>query len=86
MQVYFFLIYVENVENVVVVGFGIIDGQGEKWWCFYRNKELKYLRFCFICFYKCNNVIIEGIKIINFLSWIVNFIECQNVIVYNVKI
>lgn len=80
------LIYAENAENIAVVGFGTIDGQGEMWWKLHRNKELKYPRPRTVCFYRCKNVTIEGIKIVNSPSWTVNPIECENVTVHNVKI
>ncbi|AZT89493.1 glycoside hydrolase family 28 protein [Caldicellulosiruptor changbaiensis] len=85
-EVYSPLIYAENAENIAVVGFGTIDGQGEMWWKLHRNKELKYPRPRTICFYRCKNVTIEGIKIVNSPSWTVNPIECENVTVHNVKI
>ncbi len=31
------LIYANGVENIGITGRGIIDGNGEKWWDFYRN-------------------------------------------------
>ncbi len=86
MEVYSPLIYAENSENIAVVGFGTIDGQGEIWWKLHGNKELRYPRPRSICFYKCKNVTIEGIKIVNSPSWTVNPIECENVTIHNVKI
>ncbi len=31
------LIYADKVENVAILGRGVIDGQGEPWWKFYRD-------------------------------------------------
>lgn len=85
-EVYSPLIYGENIENVSIAGFGIIDGQGMLWWKLHRNKELKYPRPRAISFYKSKNITIDGVKIINSPSWTINPIECENVTVNNVKI
>lgn len=85
-EVYSPLIWAENAENVCVIGFGTIDGQGMLWWQLHKNKDLKYPRPRTICFYKSRNITIEGIKIINSPSWTINPIECENITIHNVKI
>lgn len=85
-RVYSPLIYAENAENISVIGFGLIDGQGSIWWQLHREKRLKYPRPRAVCFYRCKNITIEGIRIINSPSWTVNPISCNNVTVHNVKI
>ncbi|MBC7321419.1 glycoside hydrolase family 28 protein [bacterium] len=85
-EVYSPLIYGENAENISIIGFGTIDGQGTIWWQLHREKRLKYPRPRTICFYKCKNITVDGVRIINSPSWTINPIGCINVTVHNVKI
>lgn len=85
-EVYSPLIYGENAENISIVGFGLIDGQGSIWWQLHKEKNLKYPRPRTICFYKCRNITIDGIRIINSPSWTINPIECNNITIHNVRV
>jgi len=85
-KVYSPLIYAENAENISITGFGLIDGQGSIWWQLHREKRLMYPRPRAVCFYRCKNIAIDGIRIINSPSWTINPICCNSVAVHNVKI
>ncbi len=77
------LIFAEDAENVTITGRGVLDGQGEYWW---KQLSQDYARPRFICFVRCNNVLIEGVKIINSPCWTVNPILCENVTIDKVTI
>lgn len=85
-EVYSPLIYGKGLENVAVIGRGVLDGQGEPWWKWHREKSLAYPRPRFICFENSNNVLIEGIKLINSPAWTINPINCENLTIDKVTI
>ena len=45
-EVYASCLYAENVQNIAVTGFGLLDGNGQKWWHLFSNEreELNYPR------------------------------------------
>ena len=79
-------IYGADLENVTITGRGLLDGGGETWWRQFRDKELKYPRPCLISFEGCNNVLIEGIRLVNSPSWTVHPVRCENVIINGITI
>ena len=80
------LIYGDNVENVSITGFGILNGQGDIWWKLNNEHKLKYPRPRFICFQNSERVLIEGIQIINSPAWTVNPVNCNNVTINKISI
>lgn len=87
-EVYASCLYAENAENISVTGFGLIDGNGSKWWHIFRNEneKLAYPRPKLISFHGCKRVTIRDVKLIDSPSWTVNPILCENVTVDNVSI
>jgi polygalacturonase len=85
-DVYAPLIYGSNLENVAVIGRGILDGCGEYWWREFRANHMKIPRPRFISFENCENVLIEGVKIINSPAWTINPIRCNNITIHKVNI
>ncbi len=85
-EVYSPLIYGKGLENVAVTGRGVLDGQGEPWWKWHREKSLAYPRPRFICFEDSNNVLIEGVKLINSPAWTLNPINCENLTINKITI
>ncbi len=59
-----------NVENVNIIGQGIIDGnaQNSDWWIDVRNKRISW-RPRGVFLNKCNNITLQGIKVCNTPSW-----------------
>lgn len=84
--VYSPLIFGDRVENVAVVGRGILDGQGESWWKLHHEKKLEYPRPRFICFQNSSNILIEGVTLKDSPAWTVNPILCDNVTVNKITI
>jgi polygalacturonase len=85
-EVYSPLIYGVNLENVAVVGRGVIDGQGASWWEKQRHNTLEYPRPRMISFEKCRNVLIEGLTLTNSPAWTINPIRCENLTVSQISI
>lgn len=85
-QVYSPLVYGKDLRNVSITGRGIMDGQGECWWEMHRNKTLEYPRPRFISFERCDNVLIEGVTLINSPAWTINPLCSENVTIHKVTI
>jgi polygalacturonase len=85
-KVYSSCIYGEDLENIAITGRGILDGQGALWWKSFKEKTIEYPRPKLISFQGSNNILIEGIKLINSPSWTINPIRCENVSVDKISI
>lgn len=85
-EVYSPLIFGQNLENVAIIGRGILDGQGDVWWKLHAEKKLEYPRPRFISFSDSTNVLIEGITLVNSPAWTINPVRCENVTVNKVSI
>ncbi len=77
------LIYAVDAENITIAGRGVLDGQGQYWWSRFPGD---FQRPRFICPIRCQNVLIDGVKIINSPCWTINPILCENVTVNQVTI
>ncbi|MTI60446.1 MAG: glycoside hydrolase family 28 protein [Firmicutes bacterium] len=85
-ELYTPLIYGKDLENIAISGRGLLDGQGEYWWQLFKSNELDYPRPRFIGFRNCDNVLIEGIRLVDSPAWTINPIECHNVTVNKITI
>jgi len=89
------LITGHDLENVAVTGRGTLNGQGRTWWEAFnkdknskegRQKILTHGRPRVINLYRCRDVLIEGVKIVNSPSWTVHLVGCDNVVVDGISI
>jgi len=80
------LITGRDLKNVTLAGRGVVDGQGEIWWRRFREKALDYPRPRLISFVDCENILIEGITLVNSPSWTINPVRCSNLNVRGVTI
>jgi len=76
----------DDLENVAVMGRGIIDARGDFWWKMLMAGELSHPRPRLISFGRSTNVLIEGITLTNSPSWTVHPFHCENVTVNKVTI
>lgn len=76
----------DDLENVAVVGRGVIDARGEFWWKMLMARELEHPRPRLISFGRCSNILIEGITLTNSPSWTVHPFHCENVTVSKITI
>jgi len=86
VDVYTPLIYGIDLEDIAITGRGLLDGQGDYWWDLFNNSQLDYPRPRFISFTNCDNVLIEGIRLIDSPAWTINPIECHNITVNKITI
>ncbi|MBN1451233.1 MAG: glycoside hydrolase family 28 protein [Anaerolineales bacterium] len=80
------LIAGQNLNNISVIGRGMIDGRGAIWWQAKKENMLVHPRPRLISFSDCSNVLIEGITAVNSPSWTINPVHCQNVTIHAVTI
>jgi polygalacturonase len=84
-----------DLENIAITGGGKLDGRGEPWWeALFKDKNAKegqpkiltYGRPRVVSLYRCRNVRIEGVTIVNSPSWTVHPVGCDNVVVDGISI
>ena len=76
----------DHLQNIAVLGRGIIDGQGAVWWQAKKEKTLAHPRPRLVSFSDCSNVLIEGLTAVNSPSWTINPVHCQNVNIRGITI
>ncbi|NLL71118.1 MAG: glycoside hydrolase family 28 protein [Epulopiscium sp.] len=79
-------IYGKNLKNVAIVGRGKFDGQGDFWWKNFRAKTLNYVRPRMVSFENCQDILIEGIQLVNSPSWTVHPLFSESVTVDKITI
>ena len=84
-----------DLENIAVTGRGTLNGQGRPWWEALRKdknrkesqqKILTYGRPRVINLYRCRNVLLQGVTIIESPSWTVHPVGCDNLVVEGISI
>jgi polygalacturonase len=84
-----------DFENIAITGRGKINGQGQTWWeALFKDKNAKegqpkilnYGRPRVINLYRCRDLLIEGVKIVNSPSWTIHPVGCENVVVDGISI
>ncbi|MGB4292890.1 MAG: glycosyl hydrolase family 28 protein [Bacteroidales bacterium] len=75
-------IYLNGVENVEITGQGVIDGNGK----YLRNKYGDDARIRLILAVKSKNILIEGLILKDPGSWNTQLINCNGVILRNLKL
>lgn len=73
------LIWGEKVNNIGVIGFGTIDGQG-------KSYQGKTSRPSLIKFVNCNDVIVEGVTLQHPGAWTQHYLKCDGVTLRDLKI
>ena len=84
-----------DLENIAVTGRGTLNGQGRPWWEALRKdknikdtrkKILTYGRPRVINLYRCQNVLIRDVTIVDSPSWTVHPVGCENLVVDGISI
>jgi len=71
------LIAGENLDDIAIVGRGLIDGQGAK---FAWNKERPYENRPYaIRLVNCRDVLVEGVRMQNSAMWMQHYLACERV-------
>lgn len=84
-----------DLENIAITGRGTLNGQGKPWWQALRQdssrnqgerRVLTYGRPRVINLYRCRNVLIQGVTIVDSPSWTIHPIGCENLVVDGISI
>ena len=84
-----------DLENIAITGRGTLNGQGRTWWEAFREdkkrkkgqeKILTYGRPRVINLYRCRNVLIDGVTIVDSPSWTVHPVGCDNLVVEGISL
>jgi polygalacturonase len=75
-----------RLRNLTLSGRGRIDGQGAAWWRRHKEGGLQYPRPRLVSFADCENVLIEGLTLVNSPSWTIHPVRCANLTVRGVTI
>ena len=84
-----------DLENIAVTGRGTLNGQGQPWWEALRKdknikdtrkKILTYGRPRVINLYRCQNILIRDVTIVDSPSWTVHPVGCENLVVDGISI
>ena len=81
MMVHRSCIYARDAKNIVVTGYGTLDGQGEYWWNKVFAGDLPHPRPHLVCFHRCEHVVLETLTLINSPVWTVHPLRCRHVTV-----
>ncbi len=75
-----------GLSRVALTGRGTIDGRGAHWWRRFRAGALSHPRPRLIAFSDCDDVLIEGLSLVDSPSWTVNPVRCTRVRVAGISI
>ena len=74
------LIYAEKVENITIMGRGVIDGQGASFEGPYK------VRPYMIRVIECNDVTVKNLTLRNSPMWVQHYLACDNVTIDGIKV
>lgn len=81
------LIYAEKVNNIGILGYGTIDGQGQHFKVTTKKKPDRYKNRPFVIrFVECKNVKVKNVKLQNSAMWMQQYLGCENVIINNITV
>lgn len=78
------LIFANEVSNIAITGFGTIDGNGEKFEGSGPHGYDEHPRN--ILFISCNDVRVEGIRMVSSAMWNQHYLNCEDVIIDRIKV
>ena len=85
-QAYQSLIHGEDGENMAVTGFGVIEGNGKRWWTDHLNGVLPCARPYLVHFQRCCNVVLENVTLRNSPCWTIHPLYCDQVRIQGIHI
>lgn len=69
-------LYAEDCEDIHLYGGGEINGNG---WAFHDEKDWQIPRPMLLRLYRCRNIVIEGLSLVDPASWTCAFLECESI-------
>jgi polygalacturonase len=79
------LFYAENVNDISLVGSGVIDFQGDSS-VYLPSHDNDPRRPFGIRFVTCTNVYVRGLKLIDSPQWMEHYLDCENVMLENLNV
>jgi len=76
----------EGVSRIAITGRGRIDGRGAHWWRRFREGSLPVPRPRLLSFTDCEDILIEGVSLVDSPSWTINPVRSRRVVVRGVSI
>jgi hypothetical protein len=80
------LIYGADIENVIIEGPGIMDGNGEYWWGAYLILEDNFRPSRIMRILRARNLTIRNLTMRQSSAWHLHIIDCDNVLIERVTI
>jgi hypothetical protein len=81
------LLYAENVNNITITGRGTIDGQGGSFVVTTKKKPDRYKNRPFVIrFVKCQNVLVENIRMQNSAMWMQQYFACHDLTIRGINV
>ncbi len=81
------LFYGENLQNIAIIGRGLIDGQGGAYKITTNKKPDRYKNRPYIIrFVNCKNVLVENIRMQNSAMWMQHYFACDQVIIRGINV
>ncbi|KID43013.1 glycoside hydrolase family 28 protein [Levilactobacillus brevis] len=85
-SVYRACLYGTELQDVQLLGEGVIDGQGVQWWQRFRSSTLAYPRPYLCSIENSVHVTIAGLTFKNSPAWTLHPLNCQNVLIDGVTV
>jgi hypothetical protein len=85
-ETYKSIIHAEDAENIGILGFGVINGNGDFWVDGPYGTPSFSLRPRIIQFTGCDNVTIRDVKLVNSASWVQYYQSCTNLLIDGITV
>ncbi|MBQ3669716.1 MAG: glycoside hydrolase family 28 protein [Clostridia bacterium] len=74
-------VFAVDAKRVTLTGRGTLNGQGDHWWPRVFDHSLEHPRPHLVAFYRCEDVVLENLRLINSAVWTVHPLRCKNVVI-----
>lgn len=85
-KVYRACLYGKNLHNVRIIGGGIVDGNGARWWKLFKAGEIDYPRPYLLSIENSYTVQIKDLTFVNSPAWTLHPMLSENVKIQNVTV
>ena len=74
-------VFAVGAKRITVTGRGTLNGQGDYWWPRVFDHTLEHPRPHLVAFYRCEDVVLENLHLINSAVWTVHPLRCKHVVI-----
>lgn len=81
-------IFADHVENVILDGGGIVNGNGSDWWIEFRakNKNVEHARPYLVSIEHSKRIKIKDLKFMNSPAWTLHPYDCDDVVIDSISV